>query len=241
MENRSVSASRGLKTARNLVHDVHEVAWCLTGQARITIAGRPLKIDEDTALWIPALVVHAPCVPRETLVMRADIEMSVPGPTRVVQTMISPALREQLIICCQRGAYSLDEVARAENSIAEHFRLHQTTGFDPNNSLPALPTSAAALEVATTIIDNPSLSTSCADLARMVHISERTLRRHFKEETGISFTRWRNQVRVARAIPLLKGGHKVDSVASECGYTSTAAFRRVFREITGRLPSDYRC
>ena len=69
------------------------------------------------------------------------------------------------------------------------------------------------------------------------HRNGRTRERLFREETGVSFGRWRRQIQLARAVRLLAEGNKITAVAMEVGYSSPSAFLVTFRKAFGATPS----
>jgi AraC-like DNA-binding protein len=68
------------------------------------------------------------------------------------------------------------------------------------------------------------------------------LSRIFKEQTGVSISRFRNQQRLQRFLRLYGKGRRTTALAAalEAGFGSYAQFYRVFREQTGRSPSALR-
>jgi two-component system response regulator YesN len=79
------------------------------------------------------------------------------------------------------------------------------------------------------------------DVARHVGVNGAYLSECFREETGVTFTKYLNRYRVNRAKELLAAGEKsVTEVAMEVGFSSGAYFSRVFRRETGLSPSVYR-
>ncbi len=67
----------------------------------------------------------------------------------------------------------------------------------------------------------------------------RTLVRLFRRETGLSFTLWRQQVRLAEAVSQLALGRPVATVADALGYASASAFTAMFRRALGETPRRY--
>ena len=62
-----------------------------------------------------------------------------------------------------------------------------------------------------------------------------------KDGTGTSFTRIVNQKRTARAQELLLGTNlQISAIAAEVGFQSAISFHRVFKQIVGMTPGDYR-
>jgi AraC-like DNA-binding protein len=81
-----------------------------------------------------------------------------------------------------------------------------------------------------------------ATLAEAVRLSPSHLSRTFKEQTGVSISRFRNQQRLQRFLRLYGTGRRTTALAAalEAGFGSYAQFHRVFREQTGRSPSALR-
>jgi AraC-like DNA-binding protein len=79
-------------------------------------------------------------------------------------------------------------------------------------------------------------------LARAASLSPSHLSRIFKEQTGVSISRFRNQQRLQRFLRLYGRGRRTTALAAalEAGFGSYAQFHRVFREHAGRSPSALR-
>jgi transcriptional regulator GlxA family with amidase domain len=74
-----------------------------------------------------------------------------------------------------------------------------------------------------------------------VGLSERSLRRRFRADTGTSWQEYRTTSRVLRAMALLaEPGTTVLDTAVAVGFGSLSGFNRAFLRLTGERPSDYR-
>jgi AraC-like DNA-binding protein len=89
------------------------------------------------------------------------------------------------------------------------------------------------------LIADPALSASLSDLSKQVGASERTLARLFQAEMQMSFGLWRQQMRLARAAPLIASGKPLSVVAAELGYASQSAFSAMFKKTFGQTPSKF--
>src|SRR5699024_4338471 len=69
--------------------------------------------------------------------------------------------------------------------------------------------------------DNPADNRPLSEWARTFHIGERTLMRRCQKELGMSLTEWRQRLRLVTALPLLRDGHSVESVALDLGYATS--------------------
>jgi len=78
-------------------------------------------------------------------------------------------------------------------------------------------------------------------LAREAGMSERTLTRTFRAETGHTIGRWLTLQRVELAKEQLESTSlSIDKIAAACGFGSGAALRKHFAAHVGLPPSRYR-
>ncbi len=82
-------------------------------------------------------------------------------------------------------------------------------------------------------------SWSSAQAAKLLSMSERTLNRHFQQQTGLSYSEWVRRARLLEALVRLAQGQPVLRVALDLGYGSHSAFTAMFRRVMGISPSDY--
>ena len=80
-----------------------------------------------------------------------------------------------------------------------------------------------------------------SSVARRFGFSPTYVSRTFKQATGFSFVEYLNNVRVREAQRLLaETDWQVIRIAGEAGFQSIAHFGRVFKQISGRTPLQYR-
>lgn len=89
--------------------------------------------------------------------------------------------------------------------------------------------------------DNYMEDVTLDSLSTYAGFSRYTLSRMFRQYTGATFTQYLNKRRVTMAMELLSGTKlPVTQVALQCGFNSIATFNRVFREVKGCTPTQYR-
>jgi len=82
---------------------------------------------------------------------------------------------------------------------------------------------------------------SVSDMTQRFHISVSQFSLLFKKYTGQSFINYLNALRVRQAKRLLVDGErKVYEVAELVGFQSLPHFNRVFKQMTGQSPKEYR-
>lgn len=69
-------------------------------------------------------------------------------------------------------------------------------------------------------------------------LSPRSLTRHFRDETTLSFAQWRQQARLSEALRQLTDGRSVADIAHALGFSSASAFVTVFRRHFGLPPAS---
>ncbi|TWF47550.1 AraC family transcriptional regulator [Neorhizobium alkalisoli] len=86
---------------------------------------------------------------------------------------------------------------------------------------------------------DPSLRSTIEDWSERIGASPRTLTRRFKEETGLSFGKWRRQLQLSLALQWLAEGQSVTNIAIDLGYENTSAFITMFKQALGQTPARY--
>ncbi|MGB7157526.1 MAG: AraC family transcriptional regulator [Tepidisphaeraceae bacterium] len=87
---------------------------------------------------------------------------------------------------------------------------------------------------------DPTLSLD--DLAERSGLSPSRLSRLFKRQTGVSLVRYRQQINLQRFLTLYGAGQRMNmmSAALRAGFGSYPQFHRVFKQVIGCSPNEYR-
>lgn len=79
------------------------------------------------------------------------------------------------------------------------------------------------------------------DMMKLAHMSKSNFYRSFRYITGDSFSHYLNRLRAAKAHELLShSGLPLHEIAKRTGFSSTAHMTRIFKEVHGVSPSEYR-
>jgi AraC-like DNA-binding protein len=76
--------------------------------------------------------------------------------------------------------------------------------------------------------------------ARKVNLTTPAFCRYFKRQTNMTFTEFVNQYRIERAKNLLMQNHNVNETCYAVGFESISYFNKLFKEIVGENPSNFR-
>ena len=99
-----------------------------------------------------------------------------------------------------------------------------------------MPSAPRILRAVQSALDRPNIAKDLDRLSKAAGMSRRSFARHFRQETGLSFTRWNRAVIAHHALERIASGDKVSSVAFDVGYDSVSAFIAMFRRIYGAPP-----
>jgi AraC-like DNA-binding protein/ligand-binding sensor protein len=91
------------------------------------------------------------------------------------------------------------------------------------------------------ILANQADPIDLAKVAQAMHVSTFYFCKMFKKATGLTFTEYLGRVRVEKAKNLLLNPHlRISEIAYDVGFQSLTHFNRVFRQVVGQSPSEYR-
>ncbi|WP_158915894.1 GlxA family transcriptional regulator [Caulobacter sp. S45] len=111
------------------------------------------------------------------------------------------------------------------------------SGFEPRTKHG----DAAILKVQQWLSAQRDCAVAVADSAHYAGLEPRTFLRRFVQATGMRPTEYQQRLRMSRAREMLEFSRSpVDVVAANVGYHDVRGFRRVFHNIVGLTPSDYR-
>lgn len=80
-----------------------------------------------------------------------------------------------------------------------------------------------------------------SEVANAMHVSTFYFCKMFKRATGMTFTDYLGRIRVEKAKSLLLNPNlRISEIAYAVGFQSLTHFNRVFRELTGQSPTDFR-
>ena len=221
-------------------HDMHQLQYAFEGSIEVEDIHARHLLPRSLAAWIPAQVAHRTSLHRvrSGSILFAPTLVPQPG-DRVRVVEVSPLMRE-MVIGAMRWPLEqpLDETGEAYFAalgrlcgewIAKQARL-------------SLPTSAEPKLAAAIAFTGANLKTcSVGAVCRAAGLSERSLRRRFHRDLGMSWDEYRRRARVlAAAAMLTEDGPSIGAIAAEVGFESQGAFAKAFRMLTGSTPRAFR-
>ncbi len=190
------------------------------------------------AVWIPAAVPHtiamSGMVAMRTLYLKPRLAKTLPRNCCVIN--VSPLLKELILHAC--SVSTLKKSTRWQQHLIDIILdQFQTVQMVPLQ-LPHL-SDPRAIRIAEVLMANPGNGRTLAQICTAGGASKRTVERLFQEEAGMTFGKWRQQLRLMQAMRLLAEGAKVTHAALEAGYSTPSAFISMFRKTLGTTPTLY--
>lgn len=217
-------------------HSVGQLVYALTGVIHVITDTEIWLLPPNSALWIPPQTSHELHMIGNVSLRSLYIEPNV-IPSNLSQLKLfkmSPLLKELIL----ELIYSFHDIDNQKLIIPLLLKTLNTRLIFEGCSLP-LPKDKKVLYVCESLLKHPSNTASIEVWADKIGVSSRTLIRHFKKETGLSFTQWRQQIRVGAAIKMLMDGNNIDEISRELGYSTSNAFSTMFKRIMGNSPSQF--
>lgn len=173
-------------------------------------------------------------VAMRTLYLRPKLARVLPRNCCVIN--VSPLLRELILHACTFR--SLKKTIGWQRHLIDLLIDQLATVQMVPLQLPHL-NDPRAVRVAQILAADPGNAQSLAQICRQCGASRRTVERLFQEEAGMTFGKWRQQLRLMHAMRLLAEGAKVTHAALEAGYSTPSAFVHMFRNALGTTPTMY--
>jgi AraC-like DNA-binding protein/mannose-6-phosphate isomerase-like protein (cupin superfamily) len=219
-------------------HDRDQVVYASRGVMTIRTETGSWVVPPHRAVWIPAGISHtitmSGMVAMRTLYLKPRLAKTLPRDCCVVNA--SPLLRELILHACKLS--TLRKRSRSmEHLIGVILDQLEAVEMIPLQ-LPHL-SDARARRVAEVLTANPGDGRTLSQICRKSGASKRTIERLFQQEAGMTFGKWRQQLRLMQAMRLLAEGAKITNAALEAGYSTPSAFISMFRKSLGTTPTAY--
>jgi AraC-like DNA-binding protein len=221
-------------------HRRGQLLYASTGVITTITSEGSWVVPPRRALWIPPGVLHevhmgGPVSTRSAYVTPEAVQQAGLS-SRCQVISVSPLLHELLMEAVDLPAeYDLDgRDGRVMALLLEEIRRMPVLPL----STP-LPREKRLAALCRTLLEQPSQEVKIDDMARRAGMSRRHFTRTFRDETGMSFTAWRQQACLLSALTRLSNGEAITQVAVDLGYGNPSAFTAAFRRVLGMAPSRY--
>lgn len=219
-------------------HSCAQLLYAIQGVMIIQAKRGKWVVPPSHGVWIEANMEH-------TVQMSGDVQMRTvfikdSASTKLIRkncvVAIPPLLRE-LILAATKIPLEYDWNSRDGKLMSLLIDELQELAILPMHL--AWPEDERIVQVCTWLSEFPADQTSVAQWAAKVHVSEKTFHRLFSQQTGVTFGRWRQQIRLLLALEKIAHGEKIVSIALELGYESQSAFAAMFKRHFGTTPTSF--
>ncbi|WP_443112902.1 AraC family transcriptional regulator [Herbaspirillum seropedicae] len=222
-------------------HPQGHLIYADSGLLRVQAESGQWLVPPTAAVWLRSGVAHSLAMPVTLqaygLFVRQDVCARLPTFDCVVH--VSPLLRELIITLAQ---------AREENMSAKRMRLLGALVMEEVLTQPTLPfhlpwpmneTDGPMARLCQALLDDPGDMATAGEWADRLAMGQKTFHRRFLQSTGMTFGKWRQQLRLMSSLPLLMQGMPITQVALASGYDSHSAYTTAFGKQFGKPPSAF--
>jgi AraC-like DNA-binding protein/mannose-6-phosphate isomerase-like protein (cupin superfamily) len=223
-------------------HELHQLLYAFEGVAEVETAGSRHLLPPQQAAWIPAGLPHQTTLRKVRTVAVFFEPTMVPGHDDRVRVLSAGAPVREMILYAARWRIDRPVSDPTADAFFTALALLTAEWLDTAEAPLRLPTSTVPVVAA--VMQHTQAHLADVDersVCRAVGISERSLRRTFRAETGTSWREYRTTSRILRAMTMLvEHDRSILDTAVAVGFRSLSGFDRAFRRLTGEPPVEYR-
>lgn len=216
---------------------LHFLAYMRKGTAKLVDSNGTINIDEGDVFYIPSNTPYQSHWAKNSPTLHDSIGFTFfPNPKNMsfpMQKIENPPKRVfELFDAIEKNKPAdLKSVSILYELMNELFPFMQTTQK----------TKAEIVVDNAENFMNDNLNFSMADVARHCSVSESVLYSVFKKVRGETPVSVKHKILVEKAINILSSSdYTVEYISQELGFSSATYFRKIFTEVTGKRPKDYR-
>jgi AraC-like DNA-binding protein/quercetin dioxygenase-like cupin family protein len=220
-------------------HEEAQLIYVTRGVLRILTPAGIWTLPPFHGIWVPPTVPHELHAIGAVIVRTAWVAMQV-DPTLDQWKQCQVLHISQLLDALVNTLSDKSETDEQRSALALQLLLLELSRASTltSGTLP-LPQDRRLRAICEQLLLYPQNTDTIEVWGERVGASTRTLARLFREETGLSFGQWRQQLRLVEAVAKLALDVPVSTIATELGYQSSSAFISMFRKTLGDTPQRY--
>jgi AraC-like DNA-binding protein len=221
-------------------HDMHQLQYAFEGAIEVEDERARHLLPRSLAAWIPAGVAHRTSLHRVrsgSILFAPEAVRAAGDRVRILE--VSSFMREMILAAMRWPLQEPQDATGRAYFAALALLCAEWIGKETPLSLPTARDQAlrAALTYTRAHLADGTFGAAC----RSAGLSERTLRRRVRQETGMSWNEYRRRARLVAAAALLNDTDlAVGRIAEQVGFESQSAFAKAFHSLTGKSPRGFR-
>ena len=235
-------------------HPWAQLTFSAAGSVRLTAAHGTYLVPPSRALWIPPGVEHAVTVIEDAELLALylyqprgrcgpEVPAALQAPWRECRVLEVSDLLRELVAQLDDAPDDADRAPPPDllerEALLTALVLDEMRRASPVRLGVALPQDKRLRALCEAVLEDPARHHTLDDWSRDTGASPRTIARLFREQLGVSFGQWRQQVFLTRALALAARGMPMARIAGELGYASASAFTAMVRRTVGQPPSRF--
>jgi AraC-like DNA-binding protein len=219
-------------------HPEDQLLFASTGVMTVRTRAGIWVVPPLRAVWIPANTPHSVAISGNVSMRTLYFLPKLCGflSRKCLVIGVPPLLRELILHACSFGR--LRRRSPVERRLIE-IVVDQMHAVERVPLQLPYPHDARAMRIVDVLAGQPGDGRTLEELCRVCGATKRTIQRVFLEQTGMTFARWRQQLRLLHGLERLAHGDKVSSAALAAGYRSASAFISVFQKQLAATPIRY--
>lgn len=218
-------------------HERAQLSYALSGVMSVVTETSTFVLPPNRAIWIAAGIKHQVSCRGEADFNLLYIDPDLPDQPHGCRVFDVSLLARALIQEILTFEYEYDESGR-EGRIVQ-LLIEEIRRMPPVPLSAPMPRDRRLRRVCDQIVADPSDQRDLDELAKLAGMGRRTFTRSFRQETGMGFAMWRQQIRLMAALSMLGEGRSITNIAYDVGYESPSSFTAMFHRVLGVAPSHY--
>ena len=218
--------------------DWGELAFTASGSIVMCTGTGNFLGQSQRAIWVPPGLQHEWYMPENslnrTLFIHPSIFADMPRFRTYHAVELTPLLRELIL--------AVDDLkidcSRAPDRRLACVLIDRLADSKEVGSPLLMPCEHRLVELCAEALSSPDTTIHLADWSARLGMSEKTLSRLFLKQTGLTFGKWVQRMRLQHAKAEIEAGQSVTAVALNCGYSSVSAFIAAFKKLFGHTPGN---
>lgn len=219
-------------------HSKAQLLHVISGAITVEVESGVWTVPPGCAIWIPGGATHSARfvgqISMAILHLSPEVEAALKIECSII--FVPPLLRELILRFARGGGF--EQTKEREDRLIGVLIDELACAPEEPLHLP-LPTDRRLRRIALAMLEDPAQRLTIDEWGARVGASNRTLSRLFREETGMPFSTWRQQLHVGIALQKLATGVSVTNVALDLGYQNVGTFISMFKRMMGVSPTRY--